>query len=181
MLCVYVVYGLKNTLFSTYCTLLLLLYAPPFFYKAHHFEKRGVLWLASYPVRCDWRLLLLLFWKPKQNTFSFTMKHSVSRTWRRRQQQYYSENKNHALFLCVYIWVVFCKSCHTVYHMTPLNWCIASLTYMSMHQWELVNLTIPNTHTHTHTQMLYRLLDNDNVKTNNQKDLASSHYVFFTI
>ncbi len=23
------------------------------FYKAHHSEKRGVLWLASYPVRCD--------------------------------------------------------------------------------------------------------------------------------
>ncbi len=51
---------LKKTLFSTYCTLLLLLYAPPFwnteihFYKAHCSEKRGVLWLASYPVRCDW-------------------------------------------------------------------------------------------------------------------------------
>ncbi len=28
--CVYVVRGSKNTLFSTYCTLLLLLYAPPF-------------------------------------------------------------------------------------------------------------------------------------------------------
>ncbi len=25
-----------------------------FFYKAHCSEKRGVLWLASYPVRCDW-------------------------------------------------------------------------------------------------------------------------------
>ncbi len=24
------------------------------FYKAHHPEKRGVLWLASYPVHCDW-------------------------------------------------------------------------------------------------------------------------------
>ncbi len=24
------------------------------FYKADHSEKRGVLWLASYPVRCDW-------------------------------------------------------------------------------------------------------------------------------
>ncbi len=24
------------------------------FYKAHHSEKRGMLWLASYPVRCDW-------------------------------------------------------------------------------------------------------------------------------
>ncbi len=29
MQCVYVVRGSKNTLFSTYCTLLLLLYAPP--------------------------------------------------------------------------------------------------------------------------------------------------------
>ncbi len=35
----------------------------------------------------------VLFWKPKQSAFAFTMKHSVSRTWRRRQQQYYSENK----------------------------------------------------------------------------------------
>ncbi len=24
------------------------------FYKAHRSEKQGVLWLASYPVRCDW-------------------------------------------------------------------------------------------------------------------------------
>ncbi len=24
------------------------------FYKAHRSEKWGVLWLASYPVRCDW-------------------------------------------------------------------------------------------------------------------------------
>ncbi len=24
------------------------------FYKAHHSEKQVVLWLASYPVRCDW-------------------------------------------------------------------------------------------------------------------------------
>ncbi len=24
------------------------------FYRAHHSEKRGVLWLASYTVRCDW-------------------------------------------------------------------------------------------------------------------------------
>ncbi len=25
-----------------------------YFYKAHRSEKRGMLWLASYPVRCDW-------------------------------------------------------------------------------------------------------------------------------
>ncbi len=46
----------KQTLISTYCPLLLL-YAPPFwndFYKAHHSEKRGVLWLASYSMHCDW-------------------------------------------------------------------------------------------------------------------------------
>ncbi len=24
------------------------------FYKAHRSEKRGIFWLASYPVRCDW-------------------------------------------------------------------------------------------------------------------------------
>ncbi len=50
--------------------------------------------------------------KPKQSTFTFTMKRSVSRTWCRRQQQYYSEIKNHAPFLCVYIWAVLCKSSH---------------------------------------------------------------------
>ncbi len=49
----------KNTFFSTYCTLLLLLYAPLFwnvliFTKLIVLRKRGVLWLASYPVCCDW-------------------------------------------------------------------------------------------------------------------------------
>ncbi len=34
----------------------------------------------------------VLFWKPKQSSFGFTMKHNVSTTWCRRQQQYYSEN-----------------------------------------------------------------------------------------
>ncbi len=54
------------------------------------------------------------FWKPKQSTFTFTMKHSVSTTWCRRQQQYYSENNSSAFFRCIYIWAVFCKSSHTV-------------------------------------------------------------------
>ncbi len=52
--------------------------------------------------------------KPKQSTFTFTMKRSVSRTWCRRQQRYYSEIKNHTPFLCVYIWAVLCKSSHIV-------------------------------------------------------------------
>ncbi len=42
MQCVYVVRGSKNTLFSTYCTLLLLLYAPPF-WNASTFTKLIVL------------------------------------------------------------------------------------------------------------------------------------------
>ncbi len=33
------------------------------FYKAHHSEKRGVLWLASYPVRCDWPNTSSVRWK----------------------------------------------------------------------------------------------------------------------
>ncbi len=59
MQCVYVVRGSKNKLFFTYCTLLLLLYAPPFwnasiFTKLIILRSEAVLWLASYPVRCDW-------------------------------------------------------------------------------------------------------------------------------
>ncbi len=33
------------------------------FYKAHHSEKRGVLWLASYPVHCDWPNTSSVWWK----------------------------------------------------------------------------------------------------------------------
>ncbi len=52
----------------------------------------------------------VLFWKPKQSTFTFTTKHSVPKTWCWRQQQYYSENKNHAPFFCLYFWTVLWKS-----------------------------------------------------------------------
>ncbi len=45
---------------------------------------------------------------PKQSSFSFTTKHSVSRRWRRRQQQHYSQNNSPAFFLCVYVCAVFC-------------------------------------------------------------------------
>ncbi len=61
MQCVYTVRGSKNTLFSTYCTLLLLLYAPPsetrwFLQSSSFWEARraligqlsGALWLAEY-------------------------------------------------------------------------------------------------------------------------------------
>ncbi len=41
----------------------------------------------------------------------------------RWQQQYYSENKSHALFLYVNIWAVFCKSPHTV------TWAWSSLNF----------------------------------------------------
>ncbi len=33
------------------------------FYEAHRSEKRGVLWLASYPVRCDWPNTSSVRWK----------------------------------------------------------------------------------------------------------------------
>ncbi len=61
MQCVYAVRGSKNTLFSTYCTLLLFLYAPPFwnvsiFTKLILLRSEGcsdgqlssALWLAEY-------------------------------------------------------------------------------------------------------------------------------------
>ncbi len=51
MQCVYVVKGPKNIIVVPLC--------PAFlkrvdFNKAHLSEKRGMLWLASYPVCCDW-------------------------------------------------------------------------------------------------------------------------------
>ncbi len=69
----------RFTLFSTYCTLLLLLYAPPFwnasiFTKAHRSEKRGVLWLASYPVCCDWPNTSSVWWK------CYALYHVVTKT-----------------------------------------------------------------------------------------------------
>ncbi len=56
----------------------------------------------------------VLFWKPKQSSLAFTMKHCVSTTWLRRQQQHYSDNNSSAFFLCMYVWAVFRKSSHTV-------------------------------------------------------------------
>ncbi len=55
----YVVRGSKNTLFLhiLYIIVTPLCYAflkRVDFYKAHRSEKQGVLWLASYPVCCDW-------------------------------------------------------------------------------------------------------------------------------
>ncbi len=38
------------------------------YYKAHRSEKRGVLWLASYPVRCDWPNALSVWWNVKPLT-----------------------------------------------------------------------------------------------------------------
>uniref|UniRef100_A0A672LDQ5 RING-type domain-containing protein n=1 Tax=Sinocyclocheilus grahami TaxID=75366 RepID=A0A672LDQ5_SINGR len=55
---------------------------------------------------------IVLFWKTKQSSFAFTTKHSVFTTW--RQQQYYSENKSYAFFLCVNIWAALYKSSHIV-------------------------------------------------------------------
>ncbi len=57
----------QKTLFSTYCKLLLL-YASAFlkhvdFYKACLSEKWGQLWLASYPVCCDWPNTSSVRWK----------------------------------------------------------------------------------------------------------------------
>ncbi len=54
----------------------------------------------------------VLSWKPKQSTF--TTKHSVSKTWCRRKQQFYSENNSSAFFHCVYLLAVLSKSSHTV-------------------------------------------------------------------
>ncbi len=70
------------------------------FYKAHHSEKRGVLWLASYPVCCDW-----------PNTSSVWRKCCVPyHIWKHRASPWHS----YAFFLCVNIWAVLCKSSNTV-------------------------------------------------------------------
>ncbi len=55
---------LKNIIFH----ILYITVAPLFLkhvdcYKAHRSEKRGVLWLASYPVRCDWPNTSSVRWK----------------------------------------------------------------------------------------------------------------------
>ncbi len=78
------------------------------FYKAHRSEKRGVLWLASYPVRCDWPNTSSV-WRKCYATYHI-WKHTASfTTWRRRQQNC-SENKSYSFFLLIYIWAVLCKS-----------------------------------------------------------------------
>ncbi len=73
------------------------------FYKAHHSEKH-VLWLASYPVCCDWPKLAAFTTKRTASTW-----HGVS-----NNNTTYSENKSYAFFHCVYVWAVLCKSSHTV-------------------------------------------------------------------
>ncbi len=49
--------------------------------KAHHSEKRGVLWLASYPVRCDWPNTSSTWQMLRPLPYLET--HSFSTTWRR--------------------------------------------------------------------------------------------------
>ncbi len=60
------------------------------FYKAHSSEKRGVLWLASYPVRCDWPNTSSV-WRKCYAPYHIC-KHTAS-PW----QQYYSKNKRFSL------------------------------------------------------------------------------------
>ncbi len=107
----------KNTLFSTYCTLLLLLSGPPF-WNALIFTKLIVLksevcsdWpaiqcfvIGRIPQACDGNVTPLTIFG---NTYS------ASTIWRQRQQ-YYSENKSYAFFLCVNIWAVLCNYSNTV-------------------------------------------------------------------
>ncbi len=49
------------------------------FYKAHRSEKRGVLWLASYPVRCDWPNASSV-WRKCYAPLPYLETHSVSMT-----------------------------------------------------------------------------------------------------
>ncbi len=91
----------QKTLFSTYRTLLLLLYAPPFwnvsiFTKLILLKKCGVLWLASYPVHYNW---IIIGWIPQACDGNVTPLIILGNT-----QQYYSENKSY-VFLCGNIWV----------------------------------------------------------------------------
>lgn len=69
----------NKVILCTWCnarvyTLFLLFYAP-FFCNALIFTKRCVLWLASYPLRCDWM--------------------NTSSTWQKCYGPYYSENKSY--------------------------------------------------------------------------------------
>ncbi len=66
-------------------------------------QLSSALWLDSYPKRVTEMLRPLPYLEI----------HSVSTTWRQRQQ-HYSENKSYAFFLCVNIWAVLCKSSNTV-------------------------------------------------------------------
>ncbi len=73
------------------------------FYKAHRSEKRGVLWLARYPVCCDWPNTSGVLW----NVTPLTIFGNTQGAWR---QQYYSENRSYAFFLCLNIWAVLCNT-----------------------------------------------------------------------
>ncbi len=92
----YLVYAMRFTQFKVKKNIVLYVMKCINFYKAHHSEKHSELWLARYPVRCDWPHTSSVFRKlPRYHIW----KHTVSpMTW---QQQYYSENKSYSLFLCV--------------------------------------------------------------------------------
>ncbi len=68
------------------------------FYKAHCSEKHGVLWLASYPVCCDW-LNTSSVWR-KCYALYHIWKHTASP---RRGGGSNSENKSYTFFLCANI------------------------------------------------------------------------------
>lgn len=85
------------------------------FYKAHCFEKRGVLWMTSYSVRCDWPNTSRVWGKCYAAYHILNI--SSQSTASRRQQSYYSENKSYAAFMCIHIHVNGC------YANLPTRWC----------------------------------------------------------
>ncbi len=65
MQCVYCGLSKKNIyIFSTYCTFCCFAFLKMYrFFKAYRSMKRGLLWLASYPVGCDWLNTSSVRWK----------------------------------------------------------------------------------------------------------------------
>ncbi len=86
--------------------------------KTHWFLQSSLFWKAQ----CDligqlsialWLAEYLNHVTEMLRPLPYMETHSVSTTWRWRQQ-YYSENKSYTFFLCINIWAVLCKSSNIV-------------------------------------------------------------------
>ncbi len=110
-------YGLrlkKHIIFHILYTIVALLH-PAFlkridFYKAHRSEKRGLLWLASYPACCDWPNTQVC----DRNVTPLTIFGNSQLSPQNGGGSNNSIVREKKWFLCVNIWVVLCKSSNTL-------------------------------------------------------------------